>query len=113
MPDAQRVDQHDRLARQRHVAAILVGHLEAVATARADPDVRLRSAIGNDLGHVPAVRRADEPDPEASSMAEIGGMNDIDDGDNVPVSPISIEREENRQQPKSGNETQNGEDRQE
>ena len=97
MPDAHRIDQHDGLARHRDVAALLVRHLEAAAAAVADPDVRLRPSIGNDLGHISAVGRADEADPQASPMPEIGGVNDIDDRDHIPASAISIEREEHSQ----------------
>ena len=65
MPDADRIGDDDRLTVGHDVAARLVPDLEATATELANPDVGMGSPVGDDPGHRPAARWADERDPEA------------------------------------------------
>ncbi len=99
MPDAQGIDRDDGLPGHRDVAVDSVGHLEAVATPIPNADVCAPTPIGDDSGDRSAWPGADESDPQPRSRSEIRGVNDVDDGDDVPASSIPIQREERREDP--------------
>ena len=92
MPDAAR-DDHDRLTRCRDMATRRVADAESVAPEIPHPDVRRVRLLGGDPGDHSAARCADEGDPEAGAVPEVGGVDDVDDGDDVAApAPFAVQR---------------------
>jgi hypothetical protein len=46
-------------------------------------------------------------------MSEIGGVNDVDHGDDIPATSIPVQRDEHREEPAHQHESEDAEDRRE
>src|SRR5689334_21968946 len=106
-------DRDESLARGGHVATGTVADREATTGQQPDPDIRVGTLVRDDARHDAAVRRPDERQPELAATAQVGSVDDIDNGKDVPLAAFAEERDGDGEQTEREHRAKDPDDRQE